>query len=301
MSVALDINNFVESETGLKKNIRIGIVILNYMAYEVTINCVKDFLTLNQLGVILKIVVVDNCSSNDSYVQLKNEFYNDSRITVIKTDKNLGFANGNNYGYDMLIKNFKPNFTIIANDDILLPDKSLINWIIESMEKYNFAVLGPSVYSTKGEFYQSPMENFSTDKGECLKKLFGLYISLLKVKLKMILHVNYKQREERKCQDSDYRNLTYKKTLHGSFLVFSEKYFECYDEPFDSGTFLYMEENILRLRCDKRNLRMVYTPEYCVHHLQSVATNMVSKNQLTRDYKRIKNIIKSLQYYISLI
>lgn len=281
--------------------INIGVVILNYMAYQATIDCIRDFLALEQKNVIMKIVVVDNFSSNDSVEIIKKMFYSDKRVVVVKTDKNLGFAKGNNYGYNILIKNFHPDFTIIANDDILLPDKTLISWILRSMEQYDFAVLGPSIYSTKGNYYQSPMENFSTDKKECKKKLLEFYISLIKVKLKIIMRRNPCLARKSKMKDCNYHFYTDKKTLHGSFLVFSSKYFNYYKEPFDNGTFLYMEENILRLRCDKKALKMVYSPEYCVNHLQAISTNMVNKDQLMRDYNRIKYIIDSLKYYISLL
>ena len=271
-----------------EEKIRIGVVILNYMAYEVTINCVKDFLDSVKQNIDMKIVVVDNFSKNNSVEKISQEFLGDKRVNIVRTDKNLGFANGNNYGYEVLRRGFDPDFTIIANDDILLPDKSLVDWILQSMDKYDFAVLGPSVYSTRGKFYQSPMENFSVDKKQCVKELIKFYKMLFAVRVKIILHMSGGKNTNKKKNDADYILATEQKTLHGSFLVFSKKYFEYYNDPFDSGTFLYMEENILRLRCNKKNLKMVYTPDYCVHHLQSVSTNMVSEDQLKRDYLRIK-------------
>ena len=285
----------------LSNKVKMGVIILNYMAYQATINCIQDFLSLEQKNVIMKIVVVDNNSGNDSVEILSRTFKDDKRIIIVRTDKNIGFARGNNYGYNILTQNFHPDFTVISNDDILLPDKNLFNWILQSMRQYDFAVLGPSVYSIQGRYYQSPMENFPINKNECIKRLLKFYISLIKVRFKIITYKNSSIIRKRKMKDCDYHFYTEKKTLHGSFLVFSSKYFKYYNEPFDNGTFLYMEENILRIRCNNKNLKMVYSPEYCVNHLQAVSTNMVNKNQLIRDYKRIKNIINSLKYYISLL
>ena len=282
--------------------INIGVVILNYMAYKATIDCVNCFLAQDQRNINLKIVIVDNCSSNNSEEILRNTFNLIDKVVVVKTAQNLGFANGNNFGYKELIHDFQPDFVIVSNDDILLNNDQLFHWIIDTSKKYKFDVLGPSVYSINGNYYQSPMDNFPTNKKECYKFLINTYISLIKVIIKKHLNIiSINKKTNLDLQNASVSLMTDKKTLHGSFLIFSLNYFKWYDTPFDSGTFLYMEENILRVRCNIHGLKMLYSPDYCVNHLQAVSTNLINKDQFTRDYIRIKHIIKSVKYYISIL
>lgn len=285
----------------VKQVTKLGVIILNYLAYKETINCIDDFLKIDQSHVELMIVVVDNCSPNDSVEILTKEYDGDSRVLIVSTEQNLGFAKGNNFGYQKLIKVFLPDYVVISNDDIRLPDENLLTWIKDMDEKYHFAVLGPSVYSTNAKYYQSPLENFPEEREACLQELKKFKKSLFRVLVKRILGLNSTRVTPKTYQDANYMVVTDKKTLHGSFLVFSKEYFNYYTDPFDSNTFLYMEENILRLRCNIKNLNMIYSPKYKVNHMQAVATSMVNKNQLKRDYVRIQHIINSLKYYITLL
>ena len=92
----------------------IGIVILNYNNYQDTINCIAS-LQINCPDENLKIVVIDNGSTNDSIEQISTYFrhknlpYNylsnytddekyDEKFILINAKKNLGYARGNNIG-----------------------------------------------------------------------------------------------------------------------------------------------------------------------------------------------------------
>jgi hypothetical protein len=64
---------------------------------------------------------------------------------------------------------------------------------------------------------------------------------------------------------------------------------------------MYLEENFLRLRCDKKNLPMIYEPSYVVQHLQAVSTLSEHKTEFNNQYFRLKNTIKSMKYYIKVL
>lgn len=276
---------------------KIGIVILNYLAYQTTIETVASFEKQEKNGFEIQYVIIDNGSPNESYEVLRKEYENRSDILVIKTEKNLGFANGNNFGCQELLKQMQPDFIVISNDDILLPQEGLYQWIADCYEKYQFSVLGPDVYSVNGKFHQSPCENFSQDKAACQKKLREIQIKYFKSVIKKFLHYS-KYSGYPTWENEQYQQVHHDKTLHGSFQIFSNRYFRNYSEPYDPSTFLYMEEDILKLRCDKKHLSMVYDPSYQVHHLQAVATNASHTNQYDKQLFRYKHIIQSLKAYI---
>jgi len=274
---------------------KFGVIILNYLAYQDTINCVNDFLNQNLNGDSLKIAIVDNFSYNESIEKLKEEFKDNENIKIARTDKNLGFANGNNYGYEML-KKYDCDFYIISNDDILIKNQSLFNWIKEEYSSNRFAVLGPDIYAPKINMHQNPNPN----KFDC--KYLRLKIFYYQQKLKyFFIKINpfYNKKEIYFDSGEIYKQTANDKTLHGAFQIFSKDYFEYYDEPYDKRTFLYVEEDLLKLRCKSKNLDMIYSPSFTVEHLQETATNIVNKNNNRKKILfRLKHFIKSFKIYL---
>lgn len=59
---------------------KVGVVVLNYKNYEETIKCVLSILKQNKI--LLKIVIVDNGSNNESVGKLTDAFENNNTINV---------------------------------------------------------------------------------------------------------------------------------------------------------------------------------------------------------------------------
>ena len=79
-----------------------GFVVVNYNDYETTEKIIKN---IYNYKIIDKIVIVDNCSTDDSLTKL--EELSDKKISIIKSDKNGGYASGLNIGAKYLIKKYK--------------------------------------------------------------------------------------------------------------------------------------------------------------------------------------------------
>lgn len=295
----------------LMKKKKIGVVILNYLAYEESIELTNQFLELESPGncTDMHIVIVDNSSANESYDILSKKFVGNPKVTVAQTNKNLGFANGNNYGYKVLLKVFIPDYVIFSNSDIVLKDKNLFKWIIDNDKQHQFGILGPSVWSLRGNFHQNPLDNRKTNlvwnelqlKKQYLRKI-KLHIVNTFPFLHDLKHMIHKSAEQTANADwGDYTKYTEEKTLHGSFLVMSQRYLSQYETPFDPGTFLYMEEDLLKLRCMKKHIKMVFSPDYEVNHKQAVSTKKVDRSKTKRKIIRINNEINSLKRYIEVI
>ena len=72
-------------------------VILNYKTWREAAACAESILKTQQ-GQDIRIVLVDNGSGNGSEESLREEFAGEKRVHVIASEKNLGFARGNNLG-----------------------------------------------------------------------------------------------------------------------------------------------------------------------------------------------------------
>lgn len=80
----------------------ISIIIVNYNSKDLLLACLESI--LHNIFVKYEVVVVDNASTDDSYLKAKNAI-NDQRFKFVESDKNLGFAKANNLGYRYSVGN----------------------------------------------------------------------------------------------------------------------------------------------------------------------------------------------------
>ena len=101
------------------------LIVLNYNDAETTLEFVEMAKTCNAID---KIVVVDNCSTDCSFSKLT--CLKSDKIDVIQTDKNGGYAYGNNFGCRYAEKNYNPKLFFISN-----PDVRFENHVLQEMDK----------------------------------------------------------------------------------------------------------------------------------------------------------------------
>lgn len=281
---------------------KVVFVILHYLTTEDTFQCVKSIKdNINYDN--YHIVIVDNASYNDSFEELKNEYEFDEKIYLIKNEKNLGFAKGNNIGYSFAKNKFKASFIIVINNDTIIEDEFFISEIVSYYETYKFHILGPNIISLQDNIKQNPLNSIASSKAEIFNNImryFILYIlNVLKVEdlIKKILiiknkKVSRKQKNEKVI--NEYQNKeVFNVPLHGSCLIFSQLYIEKFDYAFYPNTFLYCEEDILFYLCKKHNLKTVYLPQVTIYHKEDSATDyLVGKGTKKRRFI-YKNILKS--------
>lgn len=98
---------------------QVSIFLLNYNSSEYTIQCVKSILNQTLSGIDFHIVIVDNGSDIAQFNSLKNTIA-DSKVTLIRSESNLGFFGGYNLG----IK-YAPTsdyYYFLNNDCVLIND-----------------------------------------------------------------------------------------------------------------------------------------------------------------------------------
>jgi GT2 family glycosyltransferase len=93
--------------------LKIYTIILNWNNFSDTSKCIESLLSLNDERIVS--VVVDNCSSDDSFNQLQEKYPD---LIFLKTDSNLGYAGGMNTGIKYAIDN-RADYILISNNDII--------------------------------------------------------------------------------------------------------------------------------------------------------------------------------------
>ena len=247
-----------------------GIIILNYNDYENTIkmlNRIKDFSCLS------KIIVVDNCSTDNSVEKLKE--YENKKVILLQAEKNLGYADGNNLGLKYLEKNTSCEIAIISNPDVLVEESVLKELIHDIKTNENISFLGPKI-----------LENGYISKGWKFPKFSTELLS------NMNFIGKYNAKFLRYKEDYYQDKINKVDVIHGCFFLARMKDFKKI-KYFDSNTFLYYEENILAKKAKEKNLGIYVDVSVSVTHALSKSVDKSLKK--VRKYKILK---ASQKYYI---
>tara|TARA_Y100001936_G_scaffold202941_1_gene205745 strand:+ start:2377 stop:3417 length:1041 start_codon:yes stop_codon:yes gene_type:complete len=115
----------------------VSIIILNYNAGDLLLNCVDSLKKSTYTN--LEILIVDNISSDGSQKKCKEKFPD---IKLIQNNENLGYCGGNNVG----IKEANGKFIVILNPDTII-EPNCIDELILAYDKFGDALYQPKILS----------------------------------------------------------------------------------------------------------------------------------------------------------
>lgn len=241
-------------------------IILNYNDAYTTkklINVIKNYTTLDH------IIVVDNCSRDNSYKQLQD--LSSNKVEVIQTDSNRGYACGNNYGAFYAIKKYSPEYLLICNPDVFFTEDIPTNLSRALAKKSNYALASCKV-STGINTWNRP-------------DFWGVIRSML-----LICH-NIEKKMVTK-QFDPRRSLQKVDVVEGSMFCIKASVFKDIG-GFDERTFLYYEENILSYKLAQKGYSEIFLLDCTYDHLH--ATSIQKEYQSKA--KAFLNYHQSLKIY----
>lgn len=279
-------------------------VVLHYMALEETITCIDSL--LNNVQGERKIIVVDNASPNGSIKGLIDRYQESPDVDVIGTPKNLGFANGNNYGYKYSVEKYSPDFVVVMNNDMEIKQADFISQIVKCYEEYKFYIMGPDIYSTKKQYHQNPQIRRLPTLSELKKAHRSLWFKdkmRLLIQLKWMLKGSNRSAMENHNDKDNYVDKVVKNPmLHGSCYIFSKDFmYKHTDECFYNKTFMYMEAEILYYQALRDGELMIYCPKLHVDHHEDVATDAEYKRQYKKSIFSVQCLLQSTGAFIELM
>lgn len=231
------------------------IVILNYLNFTDTIECVSSILNYKygERG----IVIVDNGSDNGSYQILQKRYANQLHVKVIGKHKNEGFARGNNTGIQYARKKMHADFVFVVNNDTIFTDKNYFEKLFEAYQP-GVGMIGSKIVLKNGK-EQAVIREFLG-----FRDLFFTFL-------------NEQTSEHGSSFDFPVKQGKSTAILHGCAILFTPDFFKYY-KGFYKRTFLYREELILYLMCTYRNLRQVYVPQTSIFHKEDQSSEMSFQN-----------------------
>ena len=227
------------------KNPDITLVITNWNGKDLLRECLPSILKAVAFDSkrLYEIMVVDDCSTDDSMKILEDEFPDVKRL---KTPVNMGFQKANNYG----IKKSGSRLVMPMNNDIKMDEDALFH-LAEHFEQGN-------VFSVSGKFFGFDGKTFLYgNRGGYFKKgHFYLY---------------------EKEPDDNSQTLF---ACGGAFMVDRKRYLELggFDTLYHP---LYYEEIDLSYRALKRGWEVCYEPKSIAYHkVQSTITKQEKKRSI---------------------
>lgn len=254
---------------------RLAVVVLNYLNYKDTFECVDSILTMGYS--IRGIVIVDNGSNNKSFERLRKRYQMEGQVYVIAGKKNVGYAKGNNIGIQYARKKLKAEFVLVVNNDTVFIDKGYIKGLLERY-KPGVGVIGSRILLKNGK-EQMPFMFYLGMKDSLMR-----YINMFSEKYGSSFGFPASQGNA-------------EMVLHGCALLFTPDFFKYY-YGFYKRTFLYGEEGILYLMCKCKNLKQVFAPEVEIYHKEDQSSLMSFRNDGTIQRKYALQSEKYILWWI---
>lgn len=231
---------------------QLSVVILNYNVRYFLEQCIlsvqEALLTLDA-----EIIVVDNNSSDDSCLMMKNKFPN---IKLIQNDRNFGFPKGNNIGVQFA----SGKYICILNPDTVVAEDTFTKILAFAEEKQDLGIIGCKLIDGTGSFLPESKRGIPTP-WVAFTKIFGLY----KVFPKSRIFNRYYAQHLNKDQSGKVEILV------GAFMFMKrDLYLEL--GGFDENCFMYADDIDLSYRALLKQKSNYYFHETTVLHYKGEST-----------------------------
>jgi len=239
----------------MPEKLRVAVILVNWNGYKDTAACLESFRRINYNP--LKVVVVDNNSSEAEGIKLKESF---PEITLIQNKVNRGFAGANNDGLKWAKQNGFEAAWVLNNDTVVDPDS--LRCQIKHFRKNDIAAVGSKILFFRDEHIWSrgvrlldfsckfPFVHFFSNIGE-----------------------GESDKEEKTPRDIPY--------ISGCSILLRTDNPEAY---FDEKYFAYCEDMDLCFRLRKKGYRLIYEPGSIIRHKVSKSTGGKKYNPTTLYY-----------------
>ncbi|HEU9066114.1 TPA: glycosyltransferase family 2 protein [Streptococcus pneumoniae] len=273
-------------------NNKIGIVILNYLNWEDTLECINSLRSQSDQD--FEAVIVENGSPNESVSRIRDYIKNDKNIHLYVVENNLGYANGNNMGILYLKNRYSINRILLTNNDVIFDDEDYIKKLEDIKYSNTIGAIGTKIIGSDG-LNQNPAY-FPISFSSSIKSLL---INLLAFS-KVITFIKKRFLSSWTKRANDFSNPKIdeqKYFLHGSVIFLTENYLDRFMGLY-GGTFLYYEEVILGIIFEKAGLDMLYVPDFSIYHKEDQSSlESFANDDLIRRKFLLKSIFSSFKVH----
>src|SRR3990167_10261604 len=128
---------------------KVYVVLVTWNNQNDIFDCLKSI--ENQTWKNLQIIVVDN-NSFDKTTKIIETYF--PHVKLLKSQKNLYFTGGYNFGINFVLKNFHPEFILIANPDTVFDRDLILNLMESILKNERIGAVGPKIKFLNGKHHQ---------------------------------------------------------------------------------------------------------------------------------------------------
>ena len=279
---------------------KVAFVILHYQNIDDTLNCIDSIDALKNKNVEKNIIVIDNCSPNNSGKILQEKYASRLDVKLFLLNKNYGFSYSNNLGYDYARKN-GADIILVLNNDIIIEDKNFLNNLLLDYKEYD--VMAPDIINIAGQ-HQNPLRDKPYSLKKAYKNLFvqRLYHFILYIPGINKMFIDWNSKREEKWLKNYYETKNdidpHNFVPFGAFIIYANDWLKNEEKAFLSDTFMYMEEEFLGLYISKKKYKIYYDEKLVVKHLEGRSTKTSIDNQIDRMKFKTKKQAIAIKKYI---
>lgn len=261
--------------------VTVAIIILNWKQPQLTLETISSVKKTKHYNFEFKIVLVDNCSPDDSWTIFNQQYKNDPQVILLKTSHNSGYVGGNNFGINYCSK-FNYDYYLLLNNDVIVDPSFLQNMISYALDNPNTGLIAPKIYFAKGFEYHK--KNYKkTDLGNVIWFAGGVIDwNNIYCSHKGIDEVDHGQYDQ--ISQPDY--------LTGCCLFINSKLINKIG-LLDENYYLYLEDADYSIRTSKSNFTLTYLPTSRIWHKNSGSSGagsdlhhyFLTRNRLLFGYK----------------
>lgn len=222
----------------------LSVVTVDYNGLELTARLVESLLRYNSVPT--QIVVVDNGSLRDEAAELRRRY---PSITAVRSRRNLGFAGGNNLGFEAAIG----EYLLLLNNDTEI-EADTLGFLCRTLDEHPEA----GAVCPKIRFFSPPRAI-----------QFAGYTPLTRITLRNVL-VGFGQTDR-----GQYDNPSETPYAHGAAMMVRREVLRTAG-PMPECYFLYYEELDWSVRIRERGWTIRYEPRCTVFHKESATTGAES-------------------------
>lgn len=220
-----------------------------------------------------KVIVVDSYYSDEYSKNIKDvcDKYGYDYVCV----ENKGYSYGNNFGITYAIDNYKFDYLIISNPDIVIQ-----NLNINDLNKEKMDIIGPEIKRLKGGF-QNPYYYKKSHSFHQLRKIVYTnnnnllnYFKIIPIGFNKILKMLYNSLYNIKNQ-----KIKQVYALHGSFLIINNSVFNKEKTIFNENMFLFCEEDHLAKLAEYYDIKLYYNNFIKVIHKEDGSIDFMKNKE----------------------
>ena len=220
----------------------VSIIILNFNAGKLLLNCIESLTKLAYQNI--ELIIVDNVSTDNSQNQCKEKF---PQVKLIQNEKNSGYCGGNNVG----IKNANGEFIIILNPDTIV-ESNLIDELLDAYNIHGEGLYQPKILSLENKSILQSTGN--------MIHLFGFGFA-----------------RDKGNQDNNEIKETTKIGYAAGTCLFALKETFLKLKLFDEFLFLYHDDLDIGWRASQKEINSYIVPQTTIYHAESYSLKWSKK------------------------